>query len=200
MRRKCHVVAAPGHAGGLFNQIESLLGYTYIALTKNATLALPPLAPHVVWPELVPFEDVFEPEPFISAMLQQGLAVVRNASELPACAVTRPDGRRARHIYGAFLRAAPNSSLSWLEDAAYRGLVPVGRLRRRARKFLAQSGLARAEGGFGCLHARIERVSLRVAHRNAGGARRAWSTATTHRARSCRPAGHAVLVRPRPGR
>ena len=29
------------HAGGLFNQIESLLGYTYIALTKNATLALP---------------------------------------------------------------------------------------------------------------------------------------------------------------
>ena len=60
MRRKCHVVAAPSHAGGLFNQIESLLGYTYIALTKNATLALPPLAPHVVWPELVPFEDVFE--------------------------------------------------------------------------------------------------------------------------------------------
>ena len=112
-------MAAPSHAGGLFNQIESLLGYAYIALTNNATLALPPLASHVVWPELVPFE----PEPFISAMLQQGLAVVRNASELPACAVTRPDGRRGRHIYGAFLRAAPNSSLSRLEDAAYRGLL-----------------------------------------------------------------------------
>lgn len=177
MRRKCLVVAAPSHAGGLFNQIESLLGYAYIALTNNATLALPPLASHVVWPELVPFEDVFEPEPFILCDASAGPG---RCQECERAAGLRCDaaGRQARaaHLRRLFagraqfeLVAAGGRRVPWPT------VVPVGRLGRRAREFLAHSGLARAEGGFGCLHARIERVSLRIAHRNAGGARRAWS-------------------------
>jgi hypothetical protein len=167
--------------GGLFNQIEALLGYALTAQDHNAALVLPNLSSHVVHGRTVPFATVFEADAFTTALAERELLVLDAGRGDPAAELVRPRAfvgrlrfekfsrQQQRLIHGVATISPRDRLEASMAEAVHRGLRPVAPLRAIADEFvrselaaacdapLAMCELAPQRARFGCVHGRIER-------------------------------------------
>ena len=134
-------VLAPGHfTGGLFNQVMALVGATMLANLTGCALLLPELSSHVHGGGTLPFGRVFDEERFVRGMRAAGTHVLTSPPAGVDC--WRPANPNvflfSYYAYRSLMRRGCLAAHP-LENATYRALAPVARLRDRAAEFVAHA-------------------------------------------------------------
>ena len=157
--------------GGLFNQIYALNALVMHAAHSGSALVLPAFAAFDGASQQL-FSELFGADCFAAAMRPHGLVVVSKAPV--GVELTKPpSSKRLFERYSKYVEArarlGPNATAAFpggpnlaaaqvLDAATFRALHLSTRLEGAVQRILSERGLdtANADGGYGCLHARIE--------------------------------------------